>query len=63
MSNNDTNVIGKVVDSFQADPCYLLIIIVLVIAYMIIQNNNKHSEKMEQMRLQQFDSLIKKRFK
>jgi hypothetical protein len=45
--------INSIVEALAQEPCYLAIISSMTIAYFIIANNNKHSQKMEEIRFKQ----------
>jgi len=44
----------KLIDALSAEPCYLAIVSAMIVSYFIINNNNKHLQKMEEIRISQF---------
>ena len=42
-----------------SNECYIVIVLVLIIAYFIIRSNQKHQQIMEKIRLEQYAELMK----
>ena len=42
-----------------SNECYIVIVLVLIIAYFIIRSNQKHQQTMEKIRLEQYAELMK----
>lgn len=50
---------NNVIESLSSNPCYLAIISAMIIALLIIKSNNRHQQKMEEIRVSQLMKVSK----
>ncbi len=54
------DILNKIIELLSDNECYVLILGVFIISYLIIKANNKHHEEMETIRLEQFNKIFNK---
>ena len=54
------DILNTIIELLSNNECYVLILGVLLIAYLIINSNNKHHQEMEKIRLEQFNQILNK---
>lgn len=57
IGDNTKEVAQSLIEALGVDPCLLSIIAVFVISLLIIMANNRHQQKMEEIRMKQFKEL------
>jgi hypothetical protein len=57
IGNNTKEVATGFFNAMIDEPCMMTIVVILIISLLIIRSNNKHQEKMEEIRMKQFKQI------
>ena len=57
VGQNTAEISNNLINAMSKEPCYLAIIVIFIICWLIIRSNNKHQEKMEIIRIKQSKNI------
>jgi hypothetical protein len=61
MSKINSDTIDKIIDSLSSEPCYIVVVISIIIIYLSLQRGYKHIETLEDSRLMQLKRKKKRK--